>query len=243
MFYNCNLLLSLPDISKWDARNIEHNGYMFYNCNSLVSLPDISKWDTHDDIDKSCIFDNCLSILILQNKNKIKYDESTSKGINENDQNIKNNNKKESQNSIINIKLYIESGEINNDINLFKTEYFFLIDVYLDDKKINILKKNNKWKYKFNHEGEYNLKIFFNDIITSFESFFEKNNNLISVDLSEFNSSNVTNMRNMFKKCKKLKEIKGLNKIITKNVEDMSGMFQECKELESLDLTNINNYK
>ena len=35
MFYNCSLLISLPDISKWNIDNIRDISYMFYYCSSL----------------------------------------------------------------------------------------------------------------------------------------------------------------------------------------------------------------
>ena len=41
MFVRCNLLISLPDISKWNTSNVEDMEFMFYECNSLISLPDI----------------------------------------------------------------------------------------------------------------------------------------------------------------------------------------------------------
>ena len=44
MFYGCKSLLSLPDISKWDAKNVTNIDNIFYGCCSLQSLPDISKW-------------------------------------------------------------------------------------------------------------------------------------------------------------------------------------------------------
>ena len=46
MFYKCNSLISLPDISKWNTSNVNYMSWMFYECNSLISLPDISKWNT-----------------------------------------------------------------------------------------------------------------------------------------------------------------------------------------------------
>ena len=46
MFCDCSSLQSLPDISKWDTKNVTNMSFMFYNCSSLQSLPDISKWDT-----------------------------------------------------------------------------------------------------------------------------------------------------------------------------------------------------
>ena len=46
MFYNCESLKSLPDISKWNTSNVTNMEDMFYYCGSLESLPDISKWNT-----------------------------------------------------------------------------------------------------------------------------------------------------------------------------------------------------
>ena len=40
MFYKCNSLISLPDISKWNTTNVNDMSWMFYGCNSLISLPD-----------------------------------------------------------------------------------------------------------------------------------------------------------------------------------------------------------
>ena len=68
---------------------------------------------------------------------------------------------------------------------------------------------------------------------------FESCSNLESLDLSNFDTSNVTNMEDMFYKCNILKQIKGINNFKTFNVTTMKGMFQECKELEYLDLSNF----
>ena len=61
MFYYCNSLISLPDISKWNTSNVNNMNRMFSFCNSLISLPDISKWNTN--IDKDILNEsfNCLN--------------------------------------------------------------------------------------------------------------------------------------------------------------------------------------
>ena len=46
LFCNCESLLSLPDISKWDISNVTDISGLFSGCSSLESLPDISKWNT-----------------------------------------------------------------------------------------------------------------------------------------------------------------------------------------------------
>ena len=69
MFDNCNNLSSLSDISKWNTKNISNMRCMFYNCNNLESLPDISKWDTKNVSDMEYMFNKCnkLSPLLLPN--------------------------------------------------------------------------------------------------------------------------------------------------------------------------------
>ena len=43
MFDGCKSLKELPDISKWDTKNVTDMSYMFDGCKSLKELPDISK--------------------------------------------------------------------------------------------------------------------------------------------------------------------------------------------------------
>ena len=43
MFKECNSLISLPDISKWNTTNVTHMSAMFTGCKSLILLTDISK--------------------------------------------------------------------------------------------------------------------------------------------------------------------------------------------------------
>ena len=46
MFYGCSSLISLPDLSKFDTKNVTNMNSMFSKCSSLISLPDISEWNT-----------------------------------------------------------------------------------------------------------------------------------------------------------------------------------------------------
>ena len=56
MFSGCNSLNSLPDISKWDTKNVTTMDYMFSGCKSLNSLPDISKWVLNSKLSKNNMF-------------------------------------------------------------------------------------------------------------------------------------------------------------------------------------------
>ena len=64
MFSGCNVLLSLPDISKWNTNNVKIMSYMFWGCLSLSSLPDISKWNTNNVTNMSNMFYGCLNIIV-----------------------------------------------------------------------------------------------------------------------------------------------------------------------------------
>ena len=39
MFFNCNSLSSLPDISKWNTSNVTNMGNMFYYCKKTLIIP------------------------------------------------------------------------------------------------------------------------------------------------------------------------------------------------------------
>ena len=61
---------------------------------------------------------------------------------------------------------------------------------------------------------------------------------LLSLDLTNFVTSNVIDMGAMFRDCSKLKEI-NVSHFDTSNVRDMQDMFEGCSELNSLDLGNF----
>ena len=62
---------------------------------------------------------------------------------------------------------------------------------------------------------------------------------IISLDYSNFDTSNIISMHRMFHECKNLKEIKGLNIFNTNKVTNMCAMFQRCYEIDYLDLSNF----
>ena len=153
----------------------------------------------------------------------------------------KRNEIKKVEDRIIKGIIDIELNDINKDIVLYKSKEE--IDVYINNEKINIINEGDKKIYKFNKEGRYEFKLKFKNDITNLRGFFEECKEIISLDLSNFNTSKVTDMGFMFNNCNKLKEIKGINKFNTNNVTNMTTMFQECNELISLDLSNFNTSK
>ena len=75
--------------------------------------------------------------------------------------------------------------------------------------------------------------------ITSMAEMFWGCSALTSLDLSGFDTSNVTDMSMMFCGCSALTEIKSLTSFDTSNVTDMAQMFEGCAELTELDLSSF----
>ena len=67
---------------------------------------------------------------------------------------------------------------------------------------------------------------------------FQACQNLIDIDVSHFDTSNVTLMGAMFFNCKSLKKLDVTN-FNTSNVTDMGGMFWNCESLTELDLSSF----
>ena len=64
MFYECNSITSLPDISIWNTNNVTNMSSMFNGYRSLLSLPDISKWNTNNVTNMKDMFKRCSDNLI-----------------------------------------------------------------------------------------------------------------------------------------------------------------------------------
>jgi surface protein len=74
--------------------------------------------------------------------------------------------------------------------------------------------------------------------VTSMKNMFSCTYNLTELDLSGFDTSNVTRMDSMFDNCRQLKEL-DLSSFNTLNVTDMSDMFMRCDNLKKLDIRNF----
>ena len=86
------------------------------------------------------------------------------------------------------------------------------------------------------------IKMIWENNIDSCYKMFYYMPNILSVDFSEFDSSNVTDMSFMFQECSSLTSINFLN-FDTSQVTDLRYMFSGCISLESLDLSSFNTEK
>lgn len=78
--------------------------------------------------------------------------------------------------------------------------------------------------------------------VDSMINMFYSCDNLTSIDLSNFDTSNVVNMDGMFYDCSKLTTL-NLSNFDTSKVHGMTYMFFNCYNLTSLDLSNFNTSK
>ena len=98
----------------------------------------------------------------------------------------------------------------------------------------------NSCKKSYNFTEELNdVVIKFNSTIESCENMFAILENIIEIDLSNFDFSNVVNMTSMFYKCTNLEKI-NFGKINTQSVQRMDYLFNNCYKLTSIDLSNFN---
>ena len=161
-------------------------------------------------------------------------------------------NKISKNNNEIKMKIKINKGDINkkiyfiynkNFLNYFHPYNKFLED--LNESKVELYIDNKKEKYKNyfipKKEGIYLIKFKFNICIQDFSSLFYGCENLVDINLSSFNSSNIIKMSNMFHHCKSLISLSGISKWNTSNVNNMDYMFSKCEALKSLpDILNWN---
>ena len=129
------------------------------------------------------------------------------------------------------IKLVIkgpgESFFINNNFNPSPSEVIINVDIKYSGIK----------SYDFTEDLNY-VVIKFDEQITSCERMFEQLNNIIEIDLSNFDASQVVNMSSMFFNCNKLKKIY-LGNMDTSLVQNMDFLFNKCEKLTSIDVSNF----
>ena len=129
------------------------------------------------------------------------------------------------------INLLVKGG---GDINIL-SDYFNYnpSEVFVNGEKENEVKK-----IYYLRKDSNNITLIFNDEILSCQSMFYNLQNIIEIDLSNFDFSKVTDMNSMFLNCKNLKKII-FGKINTSSVITMAGLFAECNNLISIDLSNF----
>ena len=95
--------------------------------------------------------------------------------------------------------------------------------------------------YNFNLTDN-KVELIWNNTINSCGSMFKECSNIIEIDLSNFNTSQVTSMLYMFYRCSSLTSI-NLSNLNSPELTRTDIMFYGCSSLTSLDLSNFNTSK
>ena len=144
----------------------------------------------------------------------------------------------------IDILVKISKRDINEDIYFLDKENNNTVFDESNNNKIELYIKNTKKEYhkyfKPNKEGEYKIKLKFNNNLTDCNYMFANCENIIGINFILFNTKYIASMKYMFHNCKNLKCINNLLIFDTKNVVDMSNMFSFCNNLNNLDLSSFN---
>ena len=117
---------------------------------------------------------------------------------------------------------YPEKNEELEELNEFNAKLF-----------INNKPYPFKKYFRPTEKGEYEIKLIFIKTMQNLSYLFRGCENIISINLSSYDTSNCTKMKYMFGKCFFLEDI-NLSRLNTSNVTDMSYMFNKCKKLEKI---------
>ena len=233
MFLGCELLISLPDISKWDISKVKNMRCMFAYCDSLISLPDISKWNTSNVKDMDMIFIRCYSLKSLpdiskwntSNLEKMDYMFDGCKSLISLPDISKWNTSK--VNDMANLFSRCSSLISLPDLSKWNTSNVEKMDcMFYHCESLLSLPDISKWNIS-------KVKNLF--------QIFAGCRLLVSLpDLSKWNTSNVEDMFCMFHGCESLISLPNITKWNTSKIKKMFGMIFECSSLISLpDISNL----
>jgi surface protein len=141
----------------------------------------------------------------------------------------------------------LKSNEINIKIQGIGEQYILYYEyvycpnkIYLNGKQINMIDCHiiNIPSQEGNEDEVNNITLIWDNSLTDTSYMFSYCYSLISIDLSNFDTSKVNNMKDMFFDSYLLTSL-NLSSFDTSNVKDMKRMFYNCSSLISLDLSNF----
>lgn len=151
------------------------------------------------------------------------------------------------QNSIVStydIKAGKEMSFLNPYDIALKNEDYTIEEIQFTSEgknKLRLLKaiKVSDGKFIPSNSGILSAKINFKNNLKSLDSLFKDNKDIIKVNLSNLNMSEITSMKSTFSGCSNLSEI-NFDGINTSKLVNIAKTFENCTELKTLDLSPIN---
>ena len=215
--------------------------------------------------EKKIIYLNKLDEIIYKRKIRSKKESKNNHYILFNSLIYKNNNiesfRDEPKILLFIIIIFLLISLTNEFLLLRQLNYFNSITITFKDSGINqqilsqrydfkpdyILLKDNSIQYEETIEGKYTIflddneftiKLGWLDTPRSCSNMFNGMRNLVAIDLSEFDTSNVVDMSYMFSECTNLVSL-DLSNIDISSVTNMNYMFNSCSSLTRIDLSNL----
>ena len=194
MFFHCRNLKSIPDISKWKTSKIRYISYLFTDCACLETLPDISKWDTNNLEGIDGLFTGCKSLRYLPDISRWK----TSKI-------------KSMRNLFLQCHLLVHLPDISKWDTSNVTDMSGMFGHCISLETLPDISKWNTSKVK-------NMNKMFNCCKSL----------AVLPDISKWITFNVQDMSHMFADCKNLIELPDISKWNITNVKEKVYMFDGC---------------
>ena len=238
---NTQKIISI-DLSNFDSSSVTNMNSMFSGCTGLMAL-DMRNMNLENIANSENIFKDITNLRFI-NVKEIKNIEKIDTSVLEN------------------LKLLVcNNSEVFNSIN----SIYYCCEFDLEEKKCHT---NNYIRVKYNQNKEYNsgfqkgatyilykgsifkstdnlniqeynyMEIHFGSPVESLKNFFSSDEQLISVDFSNLNTSKLKYISELFLGCSSIEEINFTN-FQTSLVQNMSYMFTNCSKLKSLDLSSF----
>jgi len=229
MFDGCTALTELKiNSTTFDTSNVTTIAYMFRNCSSLTEL-DVSKWDTSKVTKMNYTFAGCSSLTELDvsgfSSDNLEYTKHMFNGC--------------SKLEALDLTGFT-GGKIIEMNNMF-TECAVIKKILLPDNFVTstatkIYEMFSDCKLLTTLNNNLNTWDLSNPNLTSLSKMFASCTDLVVLDISKWNTSNITTMENMFYNCRMLGDkgtldLSGWN---TSNVTNMSSMFSSCTRTNKL---------
>ena len=229
-----------------ENEDLEYEEYPFDLIQCAVAEQELNKTIVKDLKEIRDKIKDILEIQIekLKEENKKMNDEI--KKITKENQELKNEiaKLKKNEKNEIDIMVKVDKDEdINKNINFLGIKFMNnennnnnenlneLIDVYINDKKLEQFQK-----FFFpEKKGAYRIKLLFKKLILDCSYMFADCKSIININFKNFNSKEVKSMKYMFTGCANLEKI-DLSSLDTKNVIDMEGLFGELNNISKEEL-------
>ena len=148
--------------------------------------------------------------------------------------NLSNTNIRYLQSENENYITLVANGPMDN-VRIFGNSFNQLpYEIYINNSSVPSAKQVNLIE-----EGENTIKLKWNSKLTSCNNMFNQCNNLLSIDISHFDSSKINGVEYMFNNCEKVKFI-NLTNFNPPYVNTLWDFIHNCKALTSIDMTNCN---